>query len=104
MPERLFQEVLKEDLDETNMQCIEDRKGRIRKEQRNPNIDAATNADALKEATSKLHFWAIENYLFVADKVALDTGKALLVFFNDCGRTVRQSRIRPEYGEPFAGS
>ncbi|KAI6914785.1 hypothetical protein KC318_g459 [Hortaea werneckii] len=103
MPERLFQEVLEEDLDETNVQCIEDRKARIRKEQRNPDIDAATNADALKEATSKLHFWAIENYLFVADKVALDTGKALLVFFDDCGRTVRQSRIRPEYGEPFAG-
>lgn len=67
-------------------------------------IDSFTDKEALKFATAQLHSQAVSNYLFVADKVALDTGKVLLVFYDDCGRTVRQARVRPEYGEQIAGA
>lgn len=50
------------------------------------------------------HSQAVCKYLFILDKVALDTGKVLVVFFDDCGRTVRQSRIQPEHCEEIAGA
>jgi hypothetical protein len=52
----------------------------------------------------KFHFCAACGYFFVADKMALDTGKVLVVFFDDCGRTVRKSRVQPEHYEGIAGA
>ncbi|KAI6914284.1 hypothetical protein KC318_g644 [Hortaea werneckii] len=107
VPERLFKETLDEMSEEmpteVDARTTETYEARIREEKRNPDINAASDTKALSRATVKLHFWAVNNYLFVADRVAFETGKALLVFFDDCGRTVRQSRIRPELGGPFAG-
>jgi hypothetical protein len=60
--------------------------------------------DSLRQATVRLHYRAVYRYLFVADKVALDTGRVLLVFYDDCGRTVRQSRIQPQHCEEIAGA
>ncbi|KAI7565541.1 hypothetical protein KC343_g6073 [Hortaea werneckii] len=108
VPERLLKEALDEMSGERptelDARTAEEYRALIREEKRNPDINAAADTKALSRATVKLHFWAVHNYLFVADKVAFETGKALIVFFDDCGRTVRQSRIRPEFGEPFAGA
>lgn len=100
-PERLFEEMI----DEANgMPTPEENQTRIRELQRNVVIDEAANIDAFRQATTKLHFWATCKYLFVADKVALDTGEVLIVFYDDCGRTVRQSRVQPVFGEAIAGA
>jgi hypothetical protein len=101
VPERLLEETL-DDIDARDAQ--EKREARIREAQRDVKIDDVTDIDALKQATVRLHFWAAYKYLFVADKVSLDTGKVLAVFFDDCGRTVRQSRILPEHCEGIAGA
>jgi hypothetical protein len=55
-------------------------------------------------ATEALHYAAIVNYLFIADKTALETGKPLIIFFDDCGRVVRQARIQPDLCEDTAGA
>jgi hypothetical protein len=55
-------------------------------------------------ATERLHCAVIVHYLFVADKAALETGKVLVVFVDDCGRVVRQARIRPGFCEDTAGA
>lgn len=104
IPERLFGNTL-DDLD--GMPTPEERDRLIREAQRNVNIDDIEDEaelHALKQATTKLHAAAIENYLLVEDKVALDIGKLLIVFFDDFGRTVRQSRILPEDCDGIAGA
>ncbi|RMY46582.1 hypothetical protein D0865_09203 [Hortaea werneckii] len=107
VPERLFKETLDEMSgempNELDARTTDTYEARIREEKQDPDINAASDTKALSRATINFHFWAVHNYLFVADRVAFETGRALLVFFDDCGRTVRQSRIRPELGGPFAG-
>lgn len=101
VPERLFGEML----DDADMRDTpEKHETPIREAQRNLHIDEVADTDAFKQATARLHYDAICNYLFVADKVALDTGTVLIVFFDDCGRTVRQSRVQPEDCEQIAGA
>jgi hypothetical protein len=101
MPERLFEEML-EDADAR--EPPEERSARILSAQRTLNIAEETNMDALRQATVRLHYLVVYRYLFVADKVAFDSGKVLVVFFDDSGRTVRQSRVRPEHCEEIAGA
>jgi hypothetical protein len=101
IPERLFEEVL----DNADMRDTpEQHELRIREGQLNLDIDEITDIDTLKSATVRVHSQAVSKYLVVADKVALDTGKVLVVFFDYYGRTVRQSRIQPEYCEEIAGT
>ena len=101
VPVRLFEETM----DDASMRDPpEEREAFIRDAQRNLSIEEEADIDAFKQATVRLHSWAVSKYLFVSDKAALDTGKVLLVFFDDCGRTVRQSRILPEHCEGIAGA
>ncbi|KAM0717801.1 hypothetical protein Q7P37_006133 [Cladosporium fusiforme] len=101
IPERLFEETL----DDANaMPTPEEHEARIREARRNLDIDEVADIDAFKQATARLHSEAVCKYLFVSDKVALDTGKVLIVFYDDCGRTVRQSRVQPEDCEQIAGA
>lgn len=102
IPERLGFGDTPDDLD--GLPIPKEHEARIREAQRNVHIDDEADLDALKQATVKLHYAVVENYLFVADKVALDTGKVLIVFYDDCGRTVRQSRILPEHCDGIAGA
>lgn len=102
IPERLFQETL-EDFDATNTPD-EQRKALIREAQRNFDFDATADMDTFRQATVRLHYDSVVNYLFVADRVALTTGEVLIVFFDDCGRTVRQSRMLPEHCDGTAGA
>jgi hypothetical protein len=101
IPERLFEEVL---YDADMRDAPEERESRTREAQRNLDIDEMTDADTFKQATADFHSQAVCKYLFVSDKVALETGRVLIVFFDDCGRTVRQSRIKPEHCEEIAGA
>jgi hypothetical protein len=101
VPERLLEELLD---DERLRDAPELREAPVREEQHKLNIEGVADIEAQKEATARLHYHAVRKYLFVADKTALDTGKVLVVFFDDCGRTVRQSRIEPEFGEGLAGA
>lgn len=101
IPERLFEEVL---YDADMRDAPEERESRTREAQRNLDIDEMTDADTFKQATADFHSQAVCKYLFVSDKVALETGRVLFVFFDDCGRTVRQSRIKPEHCEEIAGA
>jgi hypothetical protein len=101
VPERLFEE----SLDDADMRTTpEDHEAQIREAQGNLDSGEVDDLDAFKEATTRYHSEAVSRYLFIEDKVALDTGKVLIVFFDDCGRTVRQSRMKPEHGEMIAGA
>lgn len=103
MPERLFEELLEGDAERRDAPEVLD--APIREEQRKLDFDKlVADTHAVKHATVRLHCRAVRKYLFVVDKVALDTGQVLVVFFDDCGRTVRQSRMEPEYGEMLAGA
>jgi hypothetical protein len=101
IPERLFEEILH---DADMRDAPEEHEALIREAQRNLDIDEAVDMDSWKQATTRFHSDAVCKYLFVADKVAFDTGKVLIVFFDDCGRTVRQSRVQPEYCQEIAGA
>lgn len=57
-----------------------------------------------KQTTVEIHRWATVSYILIADKKALETGEVLLVYFDDCGRTVRWKRMDPQDGEPLAGA
>jgi hypothetical protein len=48
-------------------------------------------ADALR----RLHVASTRGWLIVADKVAMQSGLVLLVFYDDTGRVVRQDRVVP---------
>jgi hypothetical protein len=98
VPERLLEELLD---DKRLRDAPEIRKAPVREEQHKLDIEGVAD---LKQATVRLHYHAVRKYLFVADKTALDTGKVLVVFFDDCGRMVRQSRMEPEFGEGLAGA
>lgn len=100
VPERLLEAMNEVD----GMPTPEEREARIRDAQRNTNIDEAADTEAFRQATARLHARVIYKYLFVADKVALDTGRVLVIFYDDCGRVVRQSRVRPERGEQLSGA
>lgn len=101
VPERLFGELL----DDADMRDTpEKHEAPIREAQRDLDMGEVADTDAFKQATARLHCEAVCNYLFVADKVALETGKVLIVFFDECGRTVRQSRMQPEHCEMIAGA
>lgn len=101
VPERLFEE----SLDDADMRITpEDQEAQIREAQGNLDSGEVDDLDAFKEATIRYHSEVVSRYLFVEDKVALDTGKVLIVFFDDCGQTVRQSRTKPEHGDMIAGA
>lgn len=101
IPERLFGETL-QDID--RRPTPEEHEAPIRDAQSHLDIDQVADIDALKQATVRFHAEAVNSYLFVADKIALDTGKVLIVFFDDSGRTVRQSRVLPEHCDGIAGA
>ena len=101
VPERLFEEVL----DDADMQTPPgEHEAPLREAQRNLRVDEGADMDAFRQVTTRLHFHAVHKYLFVADKVAFETGKVLVVFFDGCGRMVRQSRVLPEHCEEIAGA
>jgi hypothetical protein len=104
MPERLFEETLEDVYLRDSPAEREARLLEPQASQRKLDIDDVTDMDALRQATVPFHFLVAYRYLFVADKVALDTGEVLLVFFDDSGRTVRQSRIQPQHCEEIAGA
>lgn len=60
--------------------------------------------NVLKQDTARFHSRAAYKYLFIVDEVALDTGRVLVVFFDDCGQTVRQSRVEPQHCEEIAAA
>lgn len=101
IPERLFEEVLG-DIDMWTTPAEYEK--RIREAQPNLGIKEMADINVFKEATMNFHSQATCNYLFISDKVALNTGKVLVVFFNDCGKTVRQWRVQPEHCEEIAGA
>jgi len=101
IPERLFEEIW----DGVDMwEAPEEHEARVREARQNLDVDDVTDMNVWKQATARFHYEAVCKYLFVADKVALDTGRVLVVFFNDCGGTVRQSRVLPEYCQEIAGA
>jgi hypothetical protein len=101
IPERLFEEVLDgADIRDTP----EEHASWIREAKRNLNIDEMTDIDTLKNAAARFHSQAVCKYPFIADKVALATRRIHVVFFDDCGRTVRQSRVQPEHCREIAGA
>jgi hypothetical protein len=101
IPERLLEEVR----DDANMRVTpEENASWIREAKRNLNIDEMADIDTFKQATAEYHARVVCKYLFIADKISLETGKVLVVFFDDCGRTVRQSRLKPEHCEQTAGA
>jgi len=101
IPERSFEEVLD---DGDARAAREEHEAWIQEAQRELDIDEVDDIDALKEGTMKFHFRAVCRYLFVSDRVALDLGEVLVVFYDYCGRTVRQSRVRPECCGEIAGA
>jgi hypothetical protein len=107
VPERLFEETL-EGVDMRDApheaRFLEAHEARFLEAQRKLELDEAAGMDAWRQATAKSHDLAVCNYLFVADKEALESGEVLVVFFDDRGRTVRQSRVQPEYCEEIAGA
>lgn len=72
--------------------------------QDSPRSDSEIAASVFRVKTEAIHSCAIENYLFVADETALQTGEVLIVFFDDRGRVVRQARILPEVCDGTAGA
>lgn len=101
IPERLFEE----NMDHADARdAPEEREAWIREAQRNLDFYEMTEINTFREATVRHHSRAVCKYLFVSEKVAFDTGKVLVVFFDDCGRTVRQSRVQPEHCEEIAGA
>lgn len=60
--------------------------------------------DEFRGETEELHFWTTVNYIFIADKTALETGEVLVAFFDDCGRVVRSTRAQPSFAEELAGA
>lgn len=71
--------------------------GRIR-------TDEEINASIYNTRTERLHDEYVENYIFIADRIATETGKVLVVFFDDRGRVVRQSRLQADLCEDTAGA
>lgn len=69
-----------------------------------PETDDEIEASIYRAKTHRLHHASIVNYLFIADKEAMETGKVLIVFFDDRGRSVRQARIQPDLCEDTAGA
>jgi hypothetical protein len=101
VPERLLEETQ----DNADMrQKPEQHEAQIQEAKRKVNINDVDDIDALRKATTQFHLRAACRYLLIADKVALDSGKVLAVFFDDYGRTVRQSRVPPEFCEELAGA
>lgn len=80
----------------------EDYKAHIREAQKA--LDIWEWADNRDVGLARIHLYVIDSYLFVADKIALDTGRALVIFFDTYGRTVRRSRLPPRDGEHLAGA
>jgi hypothetical protein len=58
----------------------------------------------LDACLARMHRNAIMNYIFIADKTAMDTGKILVVFFDDHGRVVRSHRESPFYADEISGA
>jgi hypothetical protein len=102
VPERLLEESLRDN--HNSQTASEERQAPMREMLRNLDIDEVTTANAWEIEIVRLHLQAARNYLYVSDKVALDTGEVLVVFFDDCGRTVRQSRVQPEFCQEVAGA
>jgi hypothetical protein len=102
VPERLLQELLNDNVGSQTVS--QKRQAPMRGMLRNLDIDDVSNTNAWKIEIVRLHLSVTRNYLLISDKVALDTGKVLVVFFDDCGRTMRQSRIEPEYCADIAGA
>lgn len=102
VPERLLQELLDDDYEPQT--ALDEPQATMREMLRDLRVDEVTRANAWKMAIVRLHLDAAGNYVLVADKVALDTGKVLVVFFDDCGRTVRDSRIEAELCDGLAGA
>jgi hypothetical protein len=102
VPERLLEESLRDN--HNSQTASEERQAPMREMLRNLDIDEVTTANAWEIEIVRLHLQAARNYLYVSDKVALDTGEVLVVFFDDCGRTVRQSCVQPEFGQEVAGA
>ena len=79
-------------------------RGRIRRAKKEAVQDTEYDVDVYGDDDSEAKVapdWAFVQvlskigFLFVADAVALRTGGVLLVWYDDCGRLVRQTRIEP---------
>ncbi|KAI6881205.1 cytochrome protein, partial [Hortaea werneckii] len=65
--------------------ALKDYKAHIREAQKA--LDIWEWADNRDVGLARIHLYVIDSYLFVADKIALDTGRALVIFFDTYGRT-----------------
>ncbi|KAF2147745.1 hypothetical protein K461DRAFT_325178 [Myriangium duriaei CBS 260.36] len=68
-----------------------------------PALDESSERQDFRDKILDLHDHAAFNYLFVVDKTALETEEVLVVFFDVCGRVVRQARTKAENCEGLAG-
>ena len=106
MPERLFGILIDHDSSaesyaaEHNEKLDHHREAFKRKHKSGDGMDVSS----LRTALPDFRFWSIVGYLFVADRLALDSGKALVVFFDQCGRTVCHARIQADLCEDTAGA
>jgi hypothetical protein len=101
IPERLF--AITSDVSEALLNEAREYDARIQS-LRNEMPARDTGENEFTMQLEKLHFWSTVNYMFVADKQALETGKVLVAFFDDRGRVVRTFRAAPYFAEELSGA
>jgi hypothetical protein len=77
------------------------------KEAENYHLDPETSSQSSQSSDeidySSYHWDSVVGVIWIADSEALRSGKALMAWYDDCGRVVRSIRIDPKEIQTFSG-
>ncbi|RFU24761.1 hypothetical protein B7463_g11577, partial [Scytalidium lignicola] len=108
IPRLVDSRVSPEDLKKRNVRrTMERAEAQDQKEAENYHLDLETSSQSSRFSDeidySSYHWDSVIGMIWIADFEALQSGKALMAWYDDCGRIVRSIRIDPKEIQTFSG-